>query len=79
MLEYKVVPIFPKLGRSESGTKIAEELQGVIQKYTNDGWQYCRIESLSTWVAPSGGCFGIGAQPGYNFSIQMIVFQKSLS
>lgn len=76
-MEYKVVPfvasIDPKKGTSNH---VAEQLESIIKNFTNLGWEYVRLESVSTFVHPDVGCFGIGARPGYTTNNQMVVFQK---
>lgn len=76
-MEYKVVPfvasIDPKKGTSNH---VAEQLESLIKKFTYQGWEYVRLESVSTFVHPDAGCFGLGARPGYTTNNQMVVFQK---
>ncbi|MWB96852.1 hypothetical protein GON26_21030 [Flavobacterium sp. GA093] len=76
-MEYKVIPfvasIDPKKGTSDH---VAEQLESLIQHYTNLGWTYIRLESVSTYIHPETGCFGTSAKPGYTTSRQMVVFQK---
>ncbi len=72
-MEYKVVPIDPKKGTSDH---VAEQLESLIKNFTNQGWKYVRLESVSTFVHPDDGCFGFGAKPGYTTNSQMVVFQK---
>ncbi|WP_417939874.1 hypothetical protein [Flavobacterium sp. RS13.1] len=76
-MEYKVVPfaasIDPKKGTTND---VAKQLESLIKNFTNNGWEYVRLESVSTFVHPESGCFGIGAQPGFTTNNQMVVFQK---
>jgi hypothetical protein len=76
-MEYKVVPfvatIDPIKGTSEH---VAEQLESMIKHFTNQGWEYVRLEGVSTFVHPETGCFGLGAKPGYTTTRQMVVFQK---
>ncbi|KFF04205.1 hypothetical protein [Flavobacterium reichenbachii] len=76
-MEYKVVPfvasIDPKKGNSNH---VAEQLEDLIKNFTNRGWEYVRLESVSTFIQPETGCFGLGAKPGYTTTRQMIVFKK---
>jgi len=81
-MKYKVVPFTGTLDQSNKMTTqiIAEQLEAVITKHNSDGWEYVRIESVSTSVAPDNGCFGmgiIGTKPGYLTSRQVIVFRQS--
>lgn len=76
-MEYKVIPfvasIDPKKGTSEH---VAEQLESLIRNFSNQGWKYVRLESVTTFVNPELGCFGFGARPGYTTTRQMVVFEK---
>lgn len=76
-MEYKVVPfvasIDPKKGTSDH---VADQLDRLIRQYTSKGWEYVRLESVSTFVHPDNGCFGLGSKPGYTTTRQMVVFGK---
>lgn len=76
-MEYKVVPFVATLDQKKETTAVvANQLEKLIERYTNDGWDYIRLESVSTYVQPDPGCFGIGAKPGHMSSYQMVVFSK---
>ena len=75
-MEYKVVSIVPVQGDKQTGRDVAQDFENVIKKYHAEGWEFVRVENLFTWVNPTGGCFGIGQTPGYNKTIQTIVFKK---
>jgi len=76
-MEYKVVPFTATLNQQKETTKnVADQLQGLISKYNDQGWEYVRLESVSTYVQPESGCFGLGGKPGHMASYQMIVFCK---
>ena len=55
---------------------VAQQLEALIKQFADQGWNYLRLESVSTYVQPDAGCFGIGGKPGYLSSYQMIVFSK---
>jgi hypothetical protein len=75
-MEYKVVPFVASIDASKGTSKhVAEQLESLITNFTNQGWKYIRLESVTTYVQPVSGCFG-GAKPGYTTSRQMIVFGK---
>ncbi|AQX06809.1 hypothetical protein ATB99_10575 [Elizabethkingia meningoseptica] len=77
--EYKVVPFIATLNQQKQTVKvIAEQLEDLIKIYTNQGWKYIRLESVSTYVQPDNGCFGIGGKPGFMASYQMVVFSKEM-
>ncbi|TDQ09462.1 hypothetical protein [Pedobacter metabolipauper] len=76
-MEYKVVPFTATLDQKKETTSVvADQLEKLIARYTNQGWIYVRLESVSTYVQPDPGCFGIGGKPGYMASYQMVVFSK---
>jgi hypothetical protein len=76
-MEYKVVPFLATLDQKKQMTNsVADQLEKLIAKFTNQGWEYVRLESVSTYIQPDAGCFGLGAKPGYLASYQMIVFSK---
>ena len=78
-MEYKVIPFSATLDQKKDTTAvIAEQLAKVIERYSNQGWTYVRLENVSTYVQPDSGCFGIGAKPGYMASYQMVVFSKDI-
>lgn len=77
-MEYKVVPFTARLNQqTESAYAVASQLEVLIVQANNDGWEYVRLESVSTYVQPIAGCFGLGAKPGYKAFYQMVVFSKS--
>jgi hypothetical protein len=76
-MEYKVVPFTATLNqKQETIGAVAEQLERIITLANNQGWAYVRLESVSTYVKPSYGCFGFGAHAGYMSSYQMIVFSR---
>lgn len=76
-MEYKVVPFTATLDQKKETTGvIASQLENLIKRYTGQGWEYVRLESVSTYVQPDPGCFGLGAKPGHMSAYQMVVFRK---
>ncbi|MFC4686560.1 hypothetical protein ACFO4P_06375 [Epilithonimonas pallida] len=76
-MEYKVVPFVATLNQQQQNTSIAaQQLEDLIKNYVSHGWEYVRVESVSTYVQPDEGCFGIGAKQGFMASYQMVVFSK---
>lgn len=76
-MEYKVIPFIASIDYNKgTSNHVAEQLEGIIKHYTDQGWDYVRLESVSTYVQPDAGCFGFGGKPGYSTSNQMIVFSK---
>lgn len=76
-MEYKVVPLEANFNLKTSSSKEASEyLEKFINYYQNQGWKYIRVESVSTFISGDGGCFGLGATPGYSTTKQMVVFSR---
>lgn len=77
-MEYKVVPFTAILDqKKETSQVVAGQLEKLIQNYNQQGWEYVRLESVSTFIQPDSGCFGIGAKPGYMSAYQIIVFSRA--
>ncbi|WP_158797881.1 hypothetical protein [Pedobacter sp. L105] len=75
-MEYKVVPFVAVINQQKETTKVvADQLEQLIQKFHAEGWEYLRLESVSTYVQPESGCFG-GGTPGRMTAHQMVVFTK---
>ncbi|UIR54779.1 DUF4177 domain-containing protein [Sphingobacterium sp. SRCM116780] len=76
-MEYRVVPftaiLNPKLITADN---VADQLAQIIVNYGSQGWDYVRLESVSTYISPNSGCFGLGARPGYMSAYQMVVFSR---
>ncbi len=76
-MEYKVIPFVASIDRNKNPSKqVAEQLEGLIEHYSNQGWKYIRLESVTSQVKPDGGCFGFGQSPGYTTTRQIVVFEK---
>lgn len=75
-MEYLVVPFTASTARGAGADAVATQLQGLIDAKGADGWRYVRLESVSTFVSGTSGCFGLGAQPGYMSTNQVAVFQR---
>lgn len=77
-MEYKVVPFTATLDqKKDTSSVVAQQLENLIGKYTREGWTYVRLESVSTYVQPDNGCFGLGAKPGHMSAYQMVVFSRA--
>lgn len=77
-MNYKVIPFKAQLSKAGT-TSVATQLQNIIDQETTNTWQYHGMESVSTYVAGSNGCFGFGATQGYNTNVQVLVFKKTAS
>lgn len=77
-MEYKVIPFVATAKQQNiSSSIIAQQLESLIKDQSQLGWKYLRLESVSTYIQPIEGCFGIGQQkPGYMTSYQVAVFTK---
>ncbi|KOS04812.1 hypothetical protein AM493_01205 [Flavobacterium akiainvivens] len=76
-MEYKVVPFVASIdAKIGSTSQVADQLESIIKSYTAQGWEYVRLESVTTFVKPEAGCFGQDAKPGYTTANQMVVFKK---
>ena len=77
-MEYKVVPFVATSNQQNMNSNIiAQQLENLILVQSAQGWKYVRLESVSTYIQPIEGCFGIGQQkPGYMTSYQVAVFTK---
>ena len=75
-MEFKVVPFTANITRNDTSATVAKQVQTIIDAHTEMGWEYVRMESVETTVAPTKGCFGIGAQPGFTTSFQILIFKK---
>lgn len=75
-MQYKVVPFTANVASKEGSQTAASQLEKLCNEMANQGWEYLRLEIVETYVAGSGGCFGIGAQPAVQTSFSMAVFKK---
>ena len=75
-MNYKVVPFIAQITQKDTTATVAGQLQTLINEYSSQGWEYVRLENVDTRVAPTNGCFGIGAKPGFVTSFKMVVFKK---
>ncbi len=75
-MEYKVVPFVASITQQDNATKAAAQLQALATEYSNEGWEYVRLESVETHIAGDNGCFGMGATPARTTSVSMAVFRR---
>ena len=76
-MEYRVIPFTASMDQKKDTTAVvACQLEGLVNQQSKQGWTYIRLESVSTYVQPDPGCFGIGAKPGHMASYQMVVFSR---
>jgi hypothetical protein len=76
MATYRVVPFVASIAMNEGATQAAAQLEALIKSWTDNGWEYVRLEQVETFVAGSSGCFGFGATPSQLVSHSMAVFKQ---
>lgn len=76
MAESKVVPFTAQITRQDTNATVAGQMQGIIDSYKEQGWEYKHMASVQTSVAGTEGCFGFGAQAGYITSFNVLVFTR---
>ena len=76
-MEYKVIPfaahIDHKIG---SSNHVSIQLEQIINKYSEQGWTYLQMETVTNHVMGNVGRFGFGAKPGFTIVSNMLVFKK---
>jgi hypothetical protein len=76
-MQYKVIPFVAAVGADENAAAgAAAQLEALVGKMANEGWDYVRLEQVETHIEANPGCFGIGATPARNISLSMAVFRK---
>jgi hypothetical protein len=77
-MEYKVVPFVASISHTEKhkASVAATQLEALVTQFSEDGWEYVRLESLETYIEGDNGCFGFGSTPPKTTSISMVVFRK---
>lgn len=76
MATYQIIPFTAQITRDDHSGKVAAQMQQIIDRQVADGWEYSHMDTVQTAVAATKGCFGIGAQPGYLTSYNVLVFRK---
>lgn len=79
-MEYTVVPFTANITRGQGAAAAAGQLSEMINDFAQQGWQYVRLESVSTIITTpaNAGCFGLGATPASHDEtiIYMVVCQR---
>jgi hypothetical protein len=73
---YKVVSFQASISNTGSGQDVAASLQRAIDQEATSGWEFIQIQELTTFVAGSSGCFGLGATPGTTTSMAVLIFKR---
>ena len=76
MAVYRVVPFVASIGMTQGSEEAASQLETLIKRWTDNGWEYVRLESVQTSIAGNAGCFGIGAVESRLVSYSMAVFRQ---
>lgn len=76
-MDYKVLPFNAFLSQDEDASAAASQLQALIAQEAAHGYEFVCLDSIETSVAPTSGCLGIGAKPGYSTSVAVVIFKKS--
>lgn len=75
-MSYIVQYFAAKVSNTGGHLDAANQLQELINSKHNEGWNFVSVENISSVVAGSGGCFGIGGTPPQLTSYQMVIFKK---
>jgi hypothetical protein len=73
---YKVVPFQANISNTGSDKDLASGLQQIINQEAAGGWTFVQIQELTTAMAGSSGCFGLGATPGTTVYLSVLIFHK---
>jgi hypothetical protein len=76
MATYRVVPFVASISLNEGANQAAAQLEALIKSWTDNGWEYVRLESVETYVAGNAGCLGFGATPARMASYSIAVFKQ---
>ena len=76
-MSYIVVPFVASIANNGTAADAAQQLQQLIQQHTANGYRYVRLEQVTTTVAGTNGCFGLGATPATVRSLSMVVFEQA--
>lgn len=75
-MEYKVLPFNASLKRNDSADDAARQLQQLIDQQRSQGYDFVRLEDVTTNIEGTNGCLGFGAKPGYMVTVSVAIFKK---
>jgi len=79
-MQYDVVPFTANILRGQGAADAAQQLSQLVNQRAQAGWEYVRLESVSTIVTTpaNAGCMGIGATPATSVEtvVYMAVFRQ---
>ncbi|SRX73459.1 hypothetical protein [Aequorivita antarctica] len=74
---YKVIPFIVHTDHKTGySNHVSLQLEQLINKYSEQGWTYLKIETVTNHVQGKKGCLGFGAKPGFTLVSNMLVFKK---
>lgn len=75
--QYKVVPFIGKLDQRGRAEDVADQLQGLINNYTERGWIFHQLADVNIEIKP--GCLGVlfGAKAGY-VRYDQLIFRREI-
>ncbi|MCX6360451.1 MAG: hypothetical protein NT029_11615 [Armatimonadetes bacterium] len=71
-MQYSVIPFIPVVKQQGAAAATAAQLTELISKWTKEGWEYVRIETVRAVV--TSGCFGNQAT---QVDYYMVVFRHN--
>lgn len=77
-MEYKVVPFMANIKPGDITTTVAKQLQEAIDHHSSGGWEFKQVDTVQTYIQPSGGCFGFGKTPAQLVNYNMLVFERAV-
>ncbi len=75
-MDYKVLPFNANLNQKDAAEVAVNQLQVLIDTELSEGYEFVSLGNIETSVAPTSGCLGIGAKPGYTTTVAVAVFKK---
>ena len=75
-MQYHVIPFVANIGMTEGAAAAAGQLQHMIDQLAAQGWEYVRLEELTTHVAGTDGCFATGAVSPSMRTVSLAVFRR---
>jgi len=79
-MQYFVEPFTANIIAGQGAGVAAQQLSQLINQRAQEGWEYLRLESVSTIVTTpaNSGCMGIGATPASSVQVEvyMAVFRQ---
>lgn len=73
--QYQVVPFIGKIKSSQSAAEVSVQLQGIINQYAAQGWEFYQLNDVNIEVKP--GCLAslFGARAAY-IQFDQLIFRR---